>query len=331
MIKQESPSTGANRRHELPPDKPQNPPIANVRLWLNNHRQALHRAQFHLTHNLFASIVTILVIASTLTLPASFQILFSNLQGKEDQLAQHSGISVFLQKNIAQETIQQLQEQMTAKPEIKALSYLSAADVLAEFQASVGINSKKLLPGNPLPAVIYLTLDMANSSATTIQSLEQWLGELHGVDLVQMDSQWINQLFAIVDLVKNLSLLLALFLIFSVLVIIGNTIRLLAQHYYDEILVSKLMGATDAYVRRPFLYSGVLFGLLGGFFACVFVFLGFLWLDPEITAVTHNSVNSLTINGLNFTDISSILLLGALLGIGGAWIASNRIINEISI
>lgn len=304
---------------------------SRFKIWVNNHNTAFRRALFHLTHSPFASLITILVIATALTLPAGFQIVFANLQGKEQTLMEQGGISIFMTQTASSDEIENVQSTLKTKPEIAQIKLLSSADALQEFQSTIGIESDSLLGSNPLPAVIYATLNRQNINTQGLKALQEALEQNAAIDIVQIDADWIQQLYSIVDLVKNASILFSLFLIFTVIVIIGNTVRLLAQHYQDEILISKLVGATDAYVRRPFLYSGFLFGFSGGITACLFIGVGFLWLNPEIEAVMRHYGEDLTLRGLNLGDISSILVIGTLLGVGGAWIASNRIINEISI
>lgn len=304
---------------------------SNFTIWINNHKEAFHRALFHLNQNRFATIITLLVIASTLTLPAMFQIFSSNLQGKESRIAQHSGLSVFLKPNVSPANVQRLINQIKSRPEVKKVDYITPKQAMQEFQQSIGLSKEQLLQSNPLPAVIYVTPKLGEYNTKNVEQLKDIISASSDVDQIQVDIDWISKLLAIIGLVKNFVGLLALFLIFTILIIVGNTIRLLAQHYYDEIMISKLFGATDAYVRRPFLYSGLLFGFLGGFFACVFVLLGLLWLYPNISQVIQAYGSQIAFSGLSLLDIFTILAIGSLLGIGGAWIASNRIINEISL
>ena len=304
---------------------------SGLKYWANSHKNAFHRAVFHLSHNLFATIITILVIATTLALPAIFQVFVSNIEGQEKNLSQQAGISIFLNTELAEQDIEKVMTELQQKISRENMKFISAETALEEFKAATGLSGSEFSDSNPIPPVIYLTPNLQNTTTKELDTLKNWLGTIDGVDLVQMDIQWIKQLFSIVTLIKNSSILISLFLIFTVLVIVGNTIRLLAQHYYDEIMVSKLMGATDAYVRRPFLYSGLLFGLSGALLACILVYLGILWLLPEIQAVMAAYGGQFSLTGLGFSDILSLLGIGALLGMGGAWVSSNRIINEISI
>ncbi|MDX1812260.1 MAG: permease-like cell division protein FtsX [Gammaproteobacteria bacterium] len=306
-------------------------PAFDFSVWLKNHKQALFRALFHLSHNRFATIITILVIATTLALPAMLEIANSNLEGKEDSLPQHSGLSVFLKQNVSAQNVERLKQSLLAKPEVKKIDYISPTQAMQEFQQSLGLPENALTKSNPLPPVLYITPAIRNFSTDNIEKLKAEIAASSDVDIIQVDVHWIRKLLAIGDLIKNIVVILAVFLIFTILVVIGNTIRLLAQHYHDEILISKLMGATDAYVRRPFLYSGLLFGLSGAMTACILVFIGFLWIYPEINNLIEAYGSQIQFSGLSFADILSILGIGALLGVGGAWLASNRIINEIGI
>jgi cell division transport system permease protein len=153
--------------------------------------------------------------------------------------------------------------------------------------------------------------------------------ELKLVDDVQLDLEWLQRLDALLDMGRKLVLALGAALGLGVILVVGNTIRLAIQSRRDEITVVKMVGGTDAYVRRPFLYSGLLFGMFGALVAAILLTgLGF-WLAGPVTKIALLYQSQFSISGLGFSGFVTLLLIGGSVGLIGAWLAVGQHLRNI--
>jgi cell division transport system permease protein len=155
------------------------------------------------------------------------------------------------------------------------------------------------------------------------------LQQLPEVELAQMDLQWVQRLYSLLAVGQRVTLALALLLGLGVLLVTGNTIRLAIENRRDEILVIKLVGGTDAYVRRPFLYTGLWYGLGGSIVAGLLLSLVMLWLDGPVGLLAALYQSRFELHGLGFAGTLMLALAGALLGLAGAWLAVARHLGAI--
>ena len=300
--------------------------------WADAHKKALNNALQRLFVAPIATFLTVLVVGVSLSLPTTFQILVNNLENGQQSIDKQSRITLYLENAVSTHDIDTLISELKTEPSILSTAYISAEQGLEDFQKhNVRGNSLTLLGKNPLPAVIQVFPDTHKLSPTQIDALSKQLAKKSQVNTAKIDILWLKRLFAITHFVKQVALIISLFLIFTVLIVIGNTIKLLGRDFHDEITVSKLVGATDAYVRRPFLYSGVLYGALGSIFALCVVLLGLLWLNPHIKEIGELYQTQIILSGLSFGDVLSVLATGMILGLGGAWIAANHLIHDLSL
>jgi len=302
-----------------------------VRL-VNTHKAAIDNAIQRLSLAPVTTVLTMLVVGIALSLPATFQIIVKNLESGQQSIDEQSRISLYLKKAASQADIESLISEIKVNNGVRDTLYISAEQGLKDFQAhNVLGNALNLVSDNPLPAVIHVFPDILQLNPDQVESLSKDLAEFALVEKAQIDVLWLKRLFSITQFVKQITVAISLFLIFSVLIVIGNTIKLLGNDFHDEITVSKLVGATDGYVRLPFLYSGLLYGAFGSLIAISFVLLGMLWLNPQIQELSELYQSEILIVGLGFSDVLSIIGIGMTLGLGGAWIAANRLIHSLSI
>jgi len=334
-----TPKTAAPTKSSAPPtNKPkattadQQIKHATLNVWFIMHYNALANAFKRLSRAPLATLLTIMVVGVALSLPAALQVVIKNLATSQQALNEQAGISLFLKPNVPQTEINQLLENLQQNPMVEKTSFKSATEAWQEFQSSAGFqNSTSLLDNNPLPALILVLPKTRDYSPEQVEKLATELQNLAPVDIAQVDINWVKRLFSIVEFFKHSAIYFSVFLIFTVLIVIGNTIKMLGQSFQDEIVVSKLVGATDGFVRRPFLYSGMLYGLAGGICALSFVFIGIFIISPQLNEIAELYQTRISIIGLNFSDILSLLITGIILGLGGAWVAANRMINNIAI
>jgi cell division transport system permease protein len=276
-----------------------------------------------LLQNWVGSLLTWLVIGIALALPTLLYLLLVNLGQAGADWGGKPRLSLYLEQGVGGSAGQRAYEQIASLPEVAVVNYLSSEDALDEFKTHSGFGDiLTALEDNPLPAVIEVTpVDLPQVEfGLLIRRLEG----IAGVESASVDFQWIERLHAIVAFGERLILALAAFLAFGVLLSIGNTIRLAIESRRSEIEVVKLVGGTDRFVRRPFLYLGYWYGAGGALCALVMVEISFFWLAGPIDLLTRSYRDDFVLHGLGFIDAVLLLGVGSLLGILGAAIAVRR-------
>jgi len=277
-----------------------------------------------------STLLTSSVIAIALALPAGLYVMLQNVQRLSASWENSSQISVFLNQDQSESHAQTLREQLLSWPEIKAIHYISAAQALAEFRQSSGFGEAlEILDQNPLPAVLIIQPAMDLADTTQLEALKGKLDGLPQVDQTLLDMQWVLRLSAMIDTGKRAVFILGGLLFIAILLVIGNTIRLTIYNKRQEIIVTKLIGATNQFIRRPFLYTGFWYGLFGAVLAwlLVVVLIGLLKAPIDELALLYDSRFSLNSMG-GFISLS-LLLTGILLGLLGSWVAVSRHLKAI--
>ena len=201
---------------------------------------------------------------------------------------------------------------------------------LAEFQQHAGMGDALLqLDYHPLPSVIVVTPRSIDGGAAALEPLRDRLAAIDGVEQVQIDLLWVERLAAILAMFERFAGGLGVLLIIALLLVMANTIRLAIESRRDEILVIKLVGGTDAFVRRPFLYIGVLYGLLSGVLAWILLALGLAWLNVTVERVASLYQSEFALFGMPFTDGLALVFGSMVLGLAGAWLAVGQHVRAI--
>ncbi|MCX7193431.1 MAG: permease-like cell division protein FtsX [Proteobacteria bacterium] len=283
-------------------------------------------------HRMFASplagFLNILVIGIALSLPAGMYVLLQNAQGVVAQLSAAPQISLFLAMNATTEDIAQIRMQLAKHPGVKNIAFISRTEALTTLGQGTGLDDVIAgLESNPLPDAFVITPDSNN--ARTLEALRNELQQIPGVDLTQLDSAWAYKLEAILDFARIAVLVLASLLSLGLIAITFNTIRLQILTQRDEIQVSKLIGATDAFIRRPFLYFGAIQGLLGGLSAWLIIVASLLLLRQPIAALSQLYASNFSLQPLSFSDSLSLILFSVYLGWMGAWLSVARHLSQI--
>lgn len=306
-------------------------PAPALEILAAHHRQALRGAYRRLSHTRWATLLTLLVIGIALALPAALHVLIDNGKHLGERWDRTAQISVFLKTSIADARARQLAEHWRRKDGIKSVRFISREAALEEFKRLSGFDEAlSILNDNPLPAVLVLQPDVGGSDAARIEGLLRELRRLPEVEVAQMDVDWLNKLYALLNLAGRVALFFAAVLLVTVLVVIGNTIRLMGRDYQQEIEVSKLLGATDAYVRRPFLYSGLVLGLAGGAVAWLLVALALGWLNEAVTALSGLYRSNFSLAGLSLAHGLILVATGGALGVGAAYAAARRYVRAMN-
>lgn len=277
-----------------------------------------------------STLLTAAVIAIALSLPTGLFLLLDDLQSIVVGWQGTAQISVFMKNSVSDSEARGVADGVQRWPEIQDVRFISAQQALAEFQQQSGFgDALEILDDNPLPAVLVIRPAAQYLSTDKLKPVAQKLRQLPSVDLVQLDFQWIERLNTMIAIGKRGGLLLAALLAVAVLVVIGNTIRLTIFNRRQEILVTKLIGATNRFIRRPFLYTGFWYGVLGAVLAGILITVLFSLLSEPVRslAALYNSPFELT--GLTLRDALVVFASAVALGLLGSWIAVTRHIQAI--
>lgn len=274
--------------------------------------------------------MTAAVIGIALALPSGLHVVLKNAQqlsGGWDGAAQ---ISLFLNRSVGNDEAERLAKQIQKLPQVAGVTYISRHEALLEFQRLSGFgDALQALKDNPLPSVLVIRPASEASTPEATEALLQRLGAYPPVDLAQLDMQWVKRLYVIMELVRRGVVVLAILLAIAVLLVVGNTIRLAIQNRRDEIVVMKLIGGTDGFIRRPFLYTGFWYGLFGGLIAWVLVTLSLSILSDPVERLAGLYQSRFELSGLDLASAIMLLATSILLGLAGSWLAVGRHLREI--
>ncbi|MEW8586538.1 MAG: permease-like cell division protein FtsX, partial [Candidatus Thiodiazotropha sp.] len=269
-------------------------------------------------------------IGIALAMPLGLHVMLGNLQRISGALDSGASISVFLRQNVSDEKAASLATELRLHQRIEGVELITRKSALEEFQQLSGYaDALEALDSNPLPALLIVQPKADYTTAETAQLLVRELKLLPDADIVQLDLQWVRRLQAITVIAQRAVVVLAALLGMAVLLIVGNTIRLEIQNRRAEIEITKLIGATNAFIRRPFLYTGFWYGLFGGTIAWLLVAIAITLLSGPIANLANLYESSFSLSSLDFSTVSSLLLGSSLLGLAGSWLAVGRHLSAI--
>ena len=296
--------------------------------YLENNGAVFSQSFQRLRETPVATFMTIAVIAIALGLPAGLYVLLKNVRALSSDWDGSSQISLFLESDIDEVQGKKWSLQLAKDKRIERTQFISRDQALKEFIASSGLGEiLNELDENPLPAVIVVY--PVDDSVEEADSLRQSLQNNNAVELAQLDAEWVQRLHSITALGERLVLALSLGLSLAVLLVMTNTIRLSIESRKDEIIIVKLVGGTDSFVRRPFLYAGVWYGLGGGILAVILVQSVLLWLKNPVSDLSSLYGNNFTFLGLNTLNTVFVVFFSALIGWLGSWLAVAQHLNAI--
>ncbi len=298
--------------------------------WFLRHVQALLGALGRLARNPLASVMTVFAIALALSMPLALKLVVDNLRLATGNFADAVDLTVYLKADVKLEKAQQLTRNARQRREVAGVSLVPADEGLEEFRKHSGFGEAlQALEGNPLPHVINVRPTGPASTPAQMEMLRRYFAAWPEVDAVQVDNEWVQRFSNILVLFSRLLALGTVLLALGVVAIVGNTIRLEIQNRRAEIEVTKLVGGSNAFVRRPFLYTGALYGALGAFFALGFVSLGVALIAGPANRLALLYGSGFQLRGPSNIDMG-ILGLGALgLGLVGAWLSAGRQLSAI--
>lgn len=277
-----------------------------------------------------ATMMTVIVIAITLTLPALFWVFSDNLEKITKDWQKSGHISLYLKPSLSTAEEEAVLTRVQATEGVGKASLKSSADGLAELQQQEGMQDiMRYLPENPLPAVIEVVPALAITQPFQVEQLFTRLQALPQVEQAKLDLEWITRLHAILGFASKAAHAVMALLASAVVLIIGNTLRLAIHNRHEEIQVLKLIGATDPFIARPFLYSGIWYSLAGAILAVLFVNIFMLSFAVAIKQLATAYQMSYPILGLSVKQAYLLVLTSTILGWLGARLSVNRQLASI--
>ncbi|MEW8187723.1 MAG: permease-like cell division protein FtsX [Candidatus Thiodiazotropha endolucinida] len=304
--------------------------LSTPKIWLQRHAQVALASLGRLVNNHLASLMTCAVIGIALAMPVGLHVLLGNLQHVSGAWDSGASISLFLKQSVSDKQAASLADKLRRHQRIETVELITREAALDEFQQLSGYaEALEALDSNPLPAVLIILPKAEFTTAETAQLLVRELKLLPDADIVQLDLQWVRRLQAITVIAQRAVVVLAALLGMAVLLIVGNTIRLEIQNRHAEIEITKLIGATNAFIRRPFLYTGFWYGLFGGVIAWLLIAIAITLLSGPIANLANLYESSFNLASFDIATIASLLLGSSLLGLAGAWLAVGRHLSAI--
>ncbi len=304
--------------------------LMQLRGWLIGHLRQAVASLGEIWRDPIPSLMTIAVLGVSLTLPATLYVVVKNAELVEDNWDSASEISLFFKAEISERDTQNLVNRIALMPEIESVNFVSKKQALAEFENLSGFgDALKYLDDNPLPDVLMVVPQKAFTSPLAASELLERLEKLSGIDYGKLDIEWLRRLEAVVGLIKDALLSLAFLLVVSVVLIVGNTIRLSILSRKEEIEVLKLVGATDFFIHRPFLFTGIWYGFFGGVIAWLAIEIMLLWIKSAIDRLAELYQSGFELQSLGGFEMLNLLLISMSLGLMGSLIVVWRQIRHI--
>ena len=303
---------------------------SSVKTYFLRHAQVLIYSLGQLFRSPTSMLMTSSVIGIALALPAGLHVLLQNTQSFTKDWDGLAKISIYMDTRTTEKQALAIKRKIEAIPEVENVRYVSKEEGLEETKRYPNFElSITALDSNPLPIVLVVTPRIDHSNEAQLDAMAEDFRQRKHVDQVKLDSEWIKRLFATMDLISRGILIFALMLGLGVLLVVGNTIRLAIQNRREEIVVIKLIGGTNSFIRRPFLYTGFWYGLIGGIIALILVTIALWQLNAPLERLISLGQTDFNLSQVDFGTI--LVLLGSSIGLGlaGSWIAVSRHLHEI--
>lgn len=304
--------------------------LNQIRSLATYHVQAATHSFNTLCAKPLATMMTVIVIAIALTLPTLFWVFTDNLSQLTSNWQRSGHISLFLQPTLTNQAQQDLLHQLQAEKGVEKAVLKTPDEGMSELQQQEGMQDiMRYLPVNPLPAVVEIIPAKSVKTGLEIKQLFERLKQLPQVEQAKLDVEWINRLNALMGFAEKAAKALMLLLALAVVLVVGNTMRLALHNRHNEVRVLKLIGATDDYIVRPYLYSGIWYGLMGAVFAVLFVNIFMLSIAVAVQELALTYQMQYPMLGLSVKQAYTIVLVAIVLGWLGAKLSIKRQLASI--
>jgi len=326
----------ARKTRKVEPKKPRGARSSGVSLWQQmaawraHHSSSFTGSLRRLLASPVQTTLTWLVIAIALVLPTALYVALQNVQQLGQGWQDSAQMSAFIEQGARKSAIDQLIARLSDDSSINSIDYISPEQALAEFSALSGLGDVvNNLDDNPLPALLIIQPAESIKTPEALDTLAAQLTAEPLIEKVQLDLGWLRRLHELLNLGQRIVLALALVLLLGVLLIIGNTLKLAIENRRDEIIVVKMVGGTDGFVRRPFLYSGLWYGFGGGVIAIIILQLLSFWLANPLDNLSSLYQGDYAISGYGGVLAGLLVGLSTFLGWLSAWLAVRKHLNAI--
>ena len=305
---------------------------AVLKTWIEQHARAFIFSLGQIYMKPVGSILTMAVIGVSLSMPAGLYLLLDNAGRVTENWGGSMQITLFLNYDLNQKEIGALLERLHQNEHIANIKLIEPDQALEEFKQNSGFSEAlSALDKNPLPAVVLLNPSKEVIASGHGEQLLKELQNIKDVETAQFDRQWANRLSAFIAIFQRVIIILSTLLAFAVLLIIGNTIRLAIYNRRAEIEINKLFGATDAFIQRPFLYSGLIHGIGGSFMAWALLLLSIKLLEQPVVRLAGLYASNFQLISLGPSEVMVLLAIGGILGLLGSWVAVQRNFKAIGL
>jgi len=304
---------------------------SRLKMFFHLHRQEIKNSFNGMLKTPIATLMTVAVLGIALALPGGLQVVLKNSNMLSEGWDGASRFSLYLKESETEKSALTLASRLEARSDIDEVKLISRDQALVEFQSTSGLgDALQQLDENPLPIVLEILPAEDYATPQASQSMLDGFRKLSEVELAKLDMQWVKRLYYLLELADRLVLALALLLGIAVLLIVGNTIRLAIQNRREEIEIIKLVGATNAFIRRPFLYTGLWYGVGGGLFAISLIGISLIWLADPVRELAGLYESGYRLAGLSFIETLQLLGFSTFLGLSGSWISVTRHLSRIN-
>ena len=304
-------------------------PRRTVVSWVHHHRQAASSSLLRALRVPVATGLTWLVVGIALALPASLLVILQNIEAVTSDMRSPARFSVLLESGTSLNSAQDILSRVESRVDVRDVTLIPKDQALARFAADTGlVGLLDSIPDNPLPHTL-LVNPLVSVESEGLSELAQGLKAVRGVDQVVFDTLWQARLAGVLQAGRRLVMGIGLLMMMGAVLILANTIRLAIDARRDEIVVIKLIGANNAYARRPFLYTGLWSGFGGGLLGAIMVGVFFIYLSEPVNQLLqlYNSDRRLT--GLGIMGVLNMMFLGGALGLLSAWHAATSQLREL--
>lgn len=298
-----------------------------MKAWLAHHLHSLKIAAQRFRDAPVASLFTVLVIGVAVAMPAGLYLLLDNLDRAAGGIKPQAEITVFLKTDLSEAQGKALADSLAAQSDVAAVRFVSKTEGVEKLETAGLSDIAAGLPDNPLPHALVVT--PKDTSPQALEAVGERFRALDGAERVLMDTDWIKRLAALMGLGRDLVFMLSAMLGLALAAITANTIRLQIYAQKDEIEVARLIGATDRFIRRPFLYFGGIQGLAGGLAGGLLIALGTYLLEGSVAQVAAAYGAQFRLSGLSALDLLLMLGLSAILGWLGAYFAVGQALRQV--
>jgi cell division transport system permease protein len=301
----------------------------HAKAWIQHHRLSAADSLMRVLDSPGSSVLTWLVIGIALALPVGLNVALDNVSQMSAGWDSPAQISLFLQREVSPDRLRELEGELGARQDVSETRIILREEALDEFRTLSGFaDVLASLQENPLPDLILVTPDAA-LDGPGVSALRVELQGISGVAEAVLDMEWLQRLNSLMELSRRLVLAIGGMLVVGVMLILGNTIRLAIESRREEIVIVKLVGGSSGFVRRPFLYTGLWYGVGGGVLAALLVSAALWSLEKPISDLAMLYESAFQLSGLGVMGSLNLVILGGLLGLAGAWLAVSRHLARI--